>query len=189
MTSQQQFFLGFIPQGEVETYYEVLTKRLEKECGVPALSKRVRAHLTIVPPFYARSVGAVGESVRELLQLFGSFNLTVYGFGRFWDNPEDQTLYLDVMYDPQLELFADMLTARIGRLPDSRVAARVGGSFHPHVSVARHLSHEKAESVDRFVTRERSPRFEGVQLDALTLFRVEGSSYVAEKEFRLGGAQ
>lgn len=127
--------------------------------------------------------------VREHVRAVTPFTITVSDFGWFSDDPADQTLYLNVVQNPQLAVFAYALTEAVKTATKGWMRKRVGGKeFHPHISLARHLSHDTTKQVSRFVAREGHKRFENVLLDPLTLFRVEGSSYVVETDFKLAYA-
>jgi 2'-5' RNA ligase len=188
MFRKAKFFFGFAPPEVVAKYYDTKTAQLEQVFRIPALSKRLPAHITVISPFLIRTqyeFDAVIKIVREYTVAQKAPLVTIGDIGIFDVDPKNQTVYLRVRGTGELTTFAEGLAAALSGFYEAPINPY--STYIPHLSIARHLTDKQREQVRAYLEKTGTPFFEDIELSVLTLFRLEESRYEWHEEIPLRG--
>jgi len=185
-TQTPRRFFGVSPGSDIDRYYEVRIAELSKKHPeIPNLSLRTPAHITIMPPFATDDFEMVHTLAESVALESHPFTLEFSGFDSFGT----ETFYLGVKRSQELNLLSHVLGERLMETVTGSREETEGKSeqtlFHPHVSLARHLTGETQELARQFFSRDIERHFPPVRIGDFRLYRLDGDQYVVEKIYFL----
>ncbi|HEY0010448.1 MAG TPA: 2'-5' RNA ligase family protein [Candidatus Paceibacterota bacterium] len=176
-----RYLLAHHIRGDAAGYYVRLTKDLEKRFGIPSLSRRSPAHITLKPPFETDDLEPVIGKLTQVSAFVPQLPLKIRGFETF----RQKTIYLDVPMTPELQQWGTELASECAGLVDGRA---IPLPIKMHISVARKLAPGLYQRVMRYLGTLPIPEFDSV-FDSVTLFQYVNNKWVVHRVFELSGPQ
>ena len=176
----QKYFIGYKGGGDIEKYYQAITKDLHEKFGIRNLSLRVPSHCTLKYPFELDDTSDIENRINEFLADRFPIEFLIEGFGTFDDN--HKTIFLSPTHTDALDAFVEDFIISLGDLNEKEKFNPKG--FRLHISVARHLTEETFLEVWNYLNTLSRPHFV-LSFDNITLFILEDNVWRVKKTFLL----
>ncbi len=168
-----KYFVAHLLSGDVERYYEALSREISRRFQTLPLHERVPAHITLKPPFETDEDGvqSVERALRSFARTIDPIPLTINGFGKFGF----RTIYLNVNNEEAIECVRKSVSFMNTHFPWMPHPIHEGNK--PHISVARFLDRTESRHIWRQLKDSRV-RF-STYIDNVAILRKE------ERKWRL----
>ena len=176
-----RYFIAHLLVKDIMEWHGDVVKDISEKCGIANLHESRPPHITIVPPFETENIRLVADVLKDFAQgrdIPGNF--TISDFGRF----DDRVVYADGEADERARAAAEEIRERMKEIP----LTTKGESYewHPHVTLANHLSPAELERIEEYVQTLPKPNFV-LPFDRVTVLRLDDGGWVPDMTFCFGG--
>jgi hypothetical protein len=164
MIQERKYFIGMPLAPHERDAVEELRGSIEREFALPQ-TKRIDAHLTLVPPFLTADIGKVQIVLRHLAGAVGTFNVATAGYGSF----DTHTWYVGLVRSNTLLHMKYLLRASIENLGIA-LPKNLGDDFHVSVAVDVPTPELHAE-IGAFLKTYPFPKIDPLHFGRLVIYR------------------
>lgn len=174
-----KYFIGYLIEGKASEWYLSIAKDISEKFNTWKLYEKLPAHVTVFYPFETDDVESVGNFIKKWTQNENiPGDLTISKFDYF----VDRVVFAKV--DPD-KLVIDVVEELRGVL--EKIPGMPKDDFpiwHPHVTLANHLTPEEIKKIWDYVQMLEKPDFI-LPFNNITIFRFEGDrKWVVQESFK-----
>lgn len=178
-----KYFIGYLIQGKAAIWYVNLAKNISERFNTWKLYEKIPPHITIFQPFDTDDISSIEDFLTSWIQnksIPGKFVLS--GFDRF----DDKVLFAKVETDQSVKGVVEELRRNIKRI--TGMPEEDFPIWHPHTTLADHLSPQEINQIWNYVSRLEKPNFI-LPFDNVTIFRFGGNrKWIVEESFKFNSS-
>jgi len=167
-----QYFIGFTLPKLIRQAHEEETKKLSKLFGILPLHDRSVPHLTFKAPFEFEDIKSLTGHLKEFCRTQKVGEVKVDGYF-FW---ESGTIAWKAIADDDALFSIKKLLDFLKSMPDLPEDDRANREMNLHASVARFLTPDKSEEIQKYLQSAPKPQYE-TKLDTISIYHKVNSKW------------